>query len=183
VVVVGVTGSGKTTVAGQLAGWLHVPHVELDALHWQPGWVMTELDEFRNQVSQALAGPGWVVDGNYGKVRDLVWPHADTLVWLDYSLPVIFWQLARRTWARVIQREVLWNGNTETFRGAFLSRDSLFLWALHTQPRHRKEYIRLLTLPEYAHLQVVRLHNRKQTAAWLEQARAFLLLDNSVSNG
>ena len=41
-VVVGTSGSGKTTVAGQLALILGVPHIELDSLHWEPDW--TEAD-------------------------------------------------------------------------------------------------------------------------------------------
>ena len=34
--VIGVTGSGKTTLAAALAAKLQVPYIELDALHWEP---------------------------------------------------------------------------------------------------------------------------------------------------
>ena len=37
-VVVGTTGSGKTTVAAELARRLGVSHVEMDALYWGPDW-------------------------------------------------------------------------------------------------------------------------------------------------
>ncbi len=121
IAVVGVTGSGKTTVAAQLAKALGFPHIELDALHWQANWTMTNLEDFRQQVTQALSGPAWVTDGNYGKVRDLIWPRANTLVWLDYPLAVVLWQLTRRTLARILHHEVLWNENRESFRGQFLS--------------------------------------------------------------
>lgn len=168
VAVVGVTGSGKTTVSARLAKILGIPHVELDALHWQANWVMTELDEFRRTVAAAISGPAWVTDGNYSKVRDLIWPRATALVWLDYALPVVLWQLTRRTLVRIIAREQLWNGNTETFRGAFFSRDSLFLWALQTHRRHRVEYTQLLSQPEFSHLHLVRLHGPAETQAWLK---------------
>jgi adenylate kinase family enzyme len=169
IAIIGVTGSGKTTLAARLSLALNIPNVELDALHWQPNWVMSELSTFRGQVAQALSGPAWVVDGNYSKVRDLIWPRANTLVWLDYPLSVILLQLTRRTFERVFTRVELWNGNRETFRGAFFSRDSLFLWALQTYQRHRIEYTRLLSQPEYAHLQVVHLHSRKDTRRWISQ--------------
>jgi len=38
VVVIGCSGSGKSTLARELASTLHTSHVELDALHWGPGW-------------------------------------------------------------------------------------------------------------------------------------------------
>lgn len=167
IAVVGTTGSGKTTVSTRLAQALGIPHIELDALHWQPNWVMTSLEVFRQRVVQAVSGPAWVSDGNYRKVRDLVWPRATTLVWLDYSLPVILCQLSRRTLARIVHRETLWNDNRETLRGTFFSRDSILLWALRTYWRHRAEYTRLLSLPEYAHLQVIILRSPRDTQRWL----------------
>jgi adenylate kinase family enzyme len=169
IAVVGVTGAGKTTTAARLARAMDLPHIELDALHWQPGWVMIEREPFRHLVTQALSRPAWITDGNYRKARDLIWARATTLVWLDYSLPVILWQLTQRTLKRIFTREELWNGNRETLRGAFFSKDSLFLWAVQSYPKQRLEYRRDLASPEYAHLQMVRLRSRKQTDAWLAQ--------------
>lgn len=71
--VVGTTGSGKTTLACQIAGRLKIPHIELDALHWGPDWTQAPLQLFRARVTDAVKGGAWVVDGNYGKVRDIVW--------------------------------------------------------------------------------------------------------------
>jgi adenylate kinase family enzyme len=173
-IIIGSTGSGKTTLSARLSQLLNIPHVEMDALHWQENWTTTELAPFRERITQAISGPAWVVDGNYSKARDLVWPRATTLIWLDYSLPVILWQLTGRTFMRVFTRVELWNGNHETFRGVFFSRDSLFLWALQTHKRHRINYTHLLTLPENAHLQVIHLHNRGETKQWLAQVESQL---------
>jgi adenylate kinase family enzyme len=111
IVVVGTTGSGKTTLAAAIAARLGIPHIELDALHWEANWTEAPTDVLRDRITRALSGAAWVVDGNYGKVRDLFWSRADTVVWLDYSLPVILWQLAGRTLKRVVTREELWSGN------------------------------------------------------------------------
>ncbi len=169
IVVIGTTGSGKTTTALLLARILAIPHVELDALHWQPNWVPMEREAFRQAVAQALSGPAWVTDGNYSKVRDILWSRATTLVWLDYSLPVILLQLTQRTWKRIITQQELWNGNRETWRGALFSKDSLFLWAVQTYRRHRRLYAQYNTRPEGAHLQMIRLRSRQETANWLDQ--------------
>ncbi len=63
---------------------LGVPHVELDSLHWEPGWTEADPEVLRRRVEAALSTDGWVVDVNYSAVRDLIWPRADTLVWLYY---------------------------------------------------------------------------------------------------
>src|SRR6476659_9383882 len=47
IAVVGTSGSGKTTLARQLSGRLGLAHVELDALHWDPGWAPTPAEVFR----------------------------------------------------------------------------------------------------------------------------------------
>lgn len=171
IAVVGVTGSGKTTLAQQLAGRLNLPHVELDALYWQANWTASPTDVFRARVAEALNGERWVVDGNYREARDIVWRRADTLIWLDYPLPLVLWRLLRRTAKRVFRREILWNGNHETLR-AHLGRDSLFLWALKSYPKLRRQYPLVLRAPEYAHLQVVHLVSPRQTRLWLSGVAA-----------
>ncbi|MGH8935893.1 MAG: adenylate kinase [Acidimicrobiia bacterium] len=165
IAVIGTTGSGKTTLAARIAERLGTPHVELDALHWDPAW--TPSPAFRERTAGALDGDEWVVDGNYSQVRDIVWSRADTVVWLDYSLWLILGRLLRRTLRRVSRREELWNENRERLRDQLASRDSLFLWALRTYPRRKREYPELLGRPEHAHLKVVRLRSPRHTRAWL----------------
>lgn len=168
IVVGGTTGSGKTTLSRQIAAIVGAPAVELDALFWGPDWTEVETAVFRARVEAAVATDRWVVDGNYGtKARELTWRRAEMLVWLDYSIARIFWQLARRTTRRVVTREELWQGNRERFRTAFMSRESLFVWALQTHWKKRREYPETLRRPEYAHLRVVRLRSPGHTRAFL----------------
>ena len=155
VVVVGTTGAGKTTFAKRLAATLNVPHVELDALHWGPDWTPTP--DFRQRVEVGLAEVGWVVDGNYSAVRDLIWTKADTVVWLDYTFGTKLRRLFRRTSRRLGKSETLWNGNTETFRAQFWSRDSLFIWYFKTHWKQRRRYEQLMKNAAYSHLEFIRL--------------------------
>ena len=84
ILILGRTGSGKTTLARELAAALGVPHVELDSLYFGPDFSRAPLPVLRERTSAAIAGDRWVTDGNKRAVRDLVWPRADTIVWLDY---------------------------------------------------------------------------------------------------
>jgi adenylate kinase family enzyme len=174
IVVVGSGGVGKTTLAAALAARLGVPHVELDSLYWGPNWTGSggspEGDErFRSRVAAAVSGDAWVVDGNYSVARRVLWPRADTVVWLDYPLPLVLGRLLRRTMRRAWTRELLWGTNRESFR-ELLSRDSLIWWVLTTHHRRRRTYAAMPGTPEFAHLAFVRLCSPQETEAWLAAA-------------
>lgn len=167
IVVIGTTGAGKSTLAAMLAARLDLPLIELDALYWGPQWTPVGRDVFRARVAAAATGVRWVAAGNYGAVRDLLWPRADTLVWLDYPLALNFWRLTRRSLRRILTREELWAGNRETFRAQFLSWDSLYIWAARSHARRRRDFAVLLADLAYAHLATVRLVSPRATARWL----------------
>ena len=141
-----------------------------ETMHWEPNWTSAADDVFRARVRQATAGERWVVDGNYTRVRDIVYERLQMLVWLDYPLGVSLRRLTRRGLQRILTREDLWeSGNRESFRGQFLSRDSLYVWAIKTHGKKRKRYQAFLADPQYAHITVVRLRSPRATEAWLAE--------------
>jgi adenylate kinase family enzyme len=168
--VVGTSCSGKTTMARNLARRLGVPHVELDALHWADNWTEVPDDVMRERVRDVVAGPTWVIDGNYKSARDVLWSRADLVVWLDYALPVILSRYARRTTRRVLTRERLWNTNNVERLGMHLfQRDGLLWWILSTYRRRRREYpVWLAARPDLAH---VRLRSPRASDEWLASIR------------
>ena len=172
--VVGTSGSGKSTLARELAEILGVPHLELDAVHHQPGWAPLPTDEFRRIVAARAAAGGWVIDGNYGRVRDLVWARADTVVWLDLPKRTVMRQVIWRTLRRVALRRELWNGNRERWRN-FLTWDpeqSVISWAWHKHAPDHAKYAAAAADPASAHLRFVRLASRRDVARFLDDARS-----------
>lgn len=175
VAVVGVSGAGKSHLAARLAGALGVPHVELDAIFHQPGWTPLERGEFRRRVAERLHGDGFVIDGNYSTVRDLVWGAADTVVWLDYPRRRVMVALARRTLGRMLLRRELWNGNRERPRDVLRLWDaerSIVAWAWTRHSAYVERYQAAMADPANARLEFVRLRSRREADAWLERVAA-----------
>ncbi len=170
-VVVGTTGSGKTTFGHHLAKLLDAPFVELDAIYWQPNWTPIKDPLFREAVAKRIGAESWVVDGNYGLVRDMIWQRATTIIWLDYPLPLVLWRLLRRTLNRTLTHKRLFNDNREAFWGAFFSRRSLFRWALTKHHSRRQRYGDHFANNDFPNAIAIALHKPAHANAFLELVR------------
>jgi adenylate kinase family enzyme len=161
--VVGNSGSGKSALARALATELSVPYIELDAIYHQPGWQPLPATEFRAYIDAATATGGWVVDGNYSAVRDLVWARADTIVWLDLPRHIVMRQIIWRTVRRAALRVELWNGNRERWRNLFARApdESVIVWAWQRHGVYQARYAAARTDPAWRHLTFVRIRSRE----------------------
>ena len=157
----------------RLAAEFGLPHIELDAINWQPGWRgLNEHDpaELMRRVNAATMARAWVVEGGYSQVRPLVWSRATHVVWLDYSRPMIMQRVIRRSILRAIDRRPLWNGNRERWWW-WLKADHPIRWAWDTWARRRAQFAEQLSQPQFAHLAVHRLTHPSQVAATIERLR------------
>jgi hypothetical protein len=166
IVVVGTTGSGKSSYAARLAATLGCAVIELDELYWLPGWTPRPPDQFRALVERAAAADAWVCAGNYTAVRDLVWSRADTIVWLDLGFWRTLGQLLGRTVYRYRTRAQICNGNFERVSLIF-SRQSIILWFFKTYRPNRARFGAIFAAPgEWSAKRLVRLTSRRAMAAF-----------------
>lgn len=168
VVVIGISGSGKSSLACELAALAGAPHVELDALFWEPEWKPAAQAEFRQRAEAAVDGDRWVVDGNYSVVRDIVWPRAQVVVWLNLPLATVLWRVLVRTLRRALCGTVLWSGNRESLHRSFLSRESILVWVLTAYHRRRREFAKLRASGAFPHLHWVELRRPAEIREFLE---------------
>ena len=170
VAIVGSPGSGKSTLARAMAARLGLRHVELDALHHQAGWTPLSVPDFRAAVAAAIADDGWIVDGNYRPVEDLVHGSADTIVFLDLPRWQVTQRVLWRSIRRGITREELWNGNRESLRN-LMHRDpevNVVAWTWHHQPKYRELYGGFIESGHWQHADVHRLCSNRDIAGFLD---------------
>jgi adenylate kinase family enzyme len=164
VLIYGVTGSGKTTLARKVAARTGLPWHCVDDLTWEPGWVGVPVAEQRRRISAICAGERWILDHGYSSWLDLVLPRADLIVALDYPRWRSLGRLARRTLMRAVDRRPICNGNTETFR-QMMSSDSILAWHFRSFDKVRVRLRDWAADPSGP--QVIRLTSPARTRAWL----------------
>jgi len=162
IAVIGTSCSGKSTLARQLSEIFGHKYIELDALHWGPGWTPRPMDEFQGSVSRAASTERWIIDGNYSKVRDTVLQRATTLIWLNYSFSKVFSRALIRTVRRSLFAEELYSGNRETIAKSFFSRESILWWVITTYRRRRREYQQIRESGRYPHLSWLEFRHPKE---------------------
>ena len=143
--------------------------MELDSLYFGPDFSTAPLPLLRERTSAAIAGDRWVTDGNKRAVRDLVWPRADTVIWLDYPAYVSLWRLAKRARCRTsaLSAQAAQTGRRTRTAQADARRREGVLTALRSHRGQRREYPRLFAEPANQHLAVARLRSPRATRQWL----------------
>jgi len=170
ILVLGRTGSGKTTLALEIAAALDMPHVELDSLLFNEDRSAVSVDVLRERAAQALAGDRWITDGNKRALRDMVWPRADTVIWLDYPVAVSLWRLAKRARKRTSTTIKAQSGDGGGKAGAvkhLANAAKGVTKALRSHRGQRKELPELFAQPKHHHLAIVRLHSPRATREWV----------------
>ena len=138
VMIIGQPGSGKSVLARELGEITFLPVVHIDHIHWKAGWVERPGPEKDALCAEVHAGERWIFEGG----RSSTWPErldrADTLIWLDFPLPLRAWRVFWRTlrhWGRT--RPDLPDGCPEQFSWEFAR------WIWNTRHTSRQAMQRL----------------------------------------
>ena len=160
--VAGCAGSGKSTLARELAARTRLPLVERDVLG-VPG-----SDQCLAAVGR-LAGEGrWILDGAPYYLDDLIYPAADTVVFLDYPKPVVMWRVLRRTAGLELFRRP---AGAHRPQGLAAWRDGghpvRWAWSSH-RDRHR-EGLALMARADLPGTAIIRFTRPAAARRWLRQ--------------
>lgn len=172
IVVVGSSGSGKTTFARRLAALLETPHLEMDAVFHRDGLANVAHAEFLPILGEFTDSDRWVVDGNYTShgTKDVVWPKADTIIWLDPPRRTALSRVVRRTLRRVIGRQEIWPGVKEPLSNLYRldPYENIIVWTWTRHAHIREKYERAMADGSWGQATVHRLRSAPEAEGFLE---------------
>lgn len=134
----GISGSGKTTFARSLGEVTGYRVIHLDELFWLPNWTESNRQEFKVRIAAELTEQPWIVDGNYSSVDHAARTDADTVIWLDFPFPIVFWRILTRSIWRAHSKTEIFPGCVESYQKAFFSSKSIILWSISNWGRARR---------------------------------------------
>ena len=171
IMVVGTAASGKTTFARNLAVQLQVDHIELDNLFWLDNWTESASIQFQEKFINRVRSmnKGFVIDGNYSLIQNLILSEIDTVIWLDYSLRVNLYRVIKRSLYRVISQRKIWkNSNNREHWAKLLSKDSIILWVVQTHGKNRLKYLQMMNATQCHHIKWLHFHKTEQLDEFLK---------------
>ena len=167
IVIIGTSCSGKTTLAKIIASKLNIKHIELDQLYWKPNWVEHEANDFRSLVIEEIKDENWVADGNYSVIRDVLWSRSTIIIWLNYSFSKVLYRSISRSFRRSLTKEIIFSGNTDSFKRSFFSRDSIILWVIKTHKSKHEKYSRILYNGSMPKKNIIELKSQSETNQYI----------------
>jgi adenylate kinase family enzyme len=162
ILVIGNSGTGKSTLAKRLSICLNLPFYPSDPFYWEPGWKPAPADKVFQQVREVTFSESWILDGNFDEYHEFVWRQADCILWLDYPLSVILKQVIIRNFKWLLTCEPVWSGNSMTLRRAVSGvRHSIKSYSLK-----KKNYP--CWLAELSGIRQYRFRTKQETETWLQ---------------
>ena len=174
IAVIGNAGSGKTTLARELARRLNARYIDFDGTVLLPHWERVPRDQ-RMALFEPLTRDGdWTIDGHLRADREweqLILERADTVIWLDLPVWRVMVAVTLRTLWNTVTRKPAFGGNVETFSMLFSPDHSIgFAWTMHDSLR--REYTRLFADPANRGKRLLRFTSRRDVNRWLREVQA-----------
>jgi hypothetical protein len=116
ILVIGASGSGKSTYAQMAADKLNLTYIATDPFYWDIDWQLVPDAVVRERVAEALQHPDWVMDGNFDDLRELVWQQADCILWLNLPFLTVLYRVITRNLRWWVTKEAVWSGNRMTLK-------------------------------------------------------------------
>ena len=85
IIVIGCSGSGKSTFARKLSALLNLPLYYLDMIWHKPDKTTITQKEFDAKLNNILKEDSWIIDGNYQRTLEMRLKKCDSVFLFDIS--------------------------------------------------------------------------------------------------
>ena len=155
IIILGCSGSGKSTFAKKLREKTDLPLYHLDNIWWNEDRTHISRDEFDEKQKELVKKDSWIIDGNYGRTYEIRISTCDTVIFLDFSEEVCLSGIRERVGKQ--RSDIPWTEDCLN--------DELVNWVRDFQKEDR---LRILSLIEkYSNKQIFIFETRSQADKWL----------------
>jgi len=162
ILIIGASGSGKSTAAAAVAEKLGLPFIATDSFYWLSDWRPAAQVEYGRLADEATSQPRWVMDGNFDDLRAIVWARAELIVWLDFPTALVIRRVILRNTRWLISRTPTWSGNRMDLARAI----SGIRHACRSIAGKRRNYPAYLS--EFPSKPALRFTNPRDLAKWID---------------
>ena len=156
ILVLGCSGSGKSTFSARLHEITGLPLVHLDAIWWKADRTHISREDFDARLAEVLNRSVWIIDGDYSRTYEPRIRACDTVFFLDYSEEVCMAGISERVGKE--RADVPWTDQVL---------DPDLVASVHDYPLANRP--KLLELQkQYSDKNWITFSNRQEADLWLE---------------
>ena len=104
ILIIGLPGSGKTTLGKKIEEQLKIPHYEMDRLLWVDSKGGAIRDDFLNEVRQILKKDQWIIEGQLRRISHLI-HEVDLLIKITPAKKLLLKRLIQRDLQEFVKRK------------------------------------------------------------------------------
>lgn len=163
IVVLGSSGTGKTTICRKLGDKLKIPALHLDSVYWQKDWANISKEDFNTYMKDFLTkNKSWVIDGNYRNNQHFQYRMdlADTIIFLDFGRQVSLKGIHER--ANKYKHQT----RSDMAEGCVEGIDQIFLQYVAFYHKFRVKHMKALINKYKDKKQVIVFKSRKELYDW-----------------
>ena len=157
IIVLGCSGSGKSTFAIRLQNITKLPLYHLDNIWWKPDRTHISRDEFDRKLDDLVNRDNWIIDGDYSRTYEKRIAACDTVFFLDYDVEVCLQGIIDRVGKE--RRDIPWTDNKPD--------PELVKLVKNYETEDKPVLIELLN--KYSDKDIIMLHSREEANALLKR--------------
>ena len=157
ILVLGCSGSGKSTFSIKLHEKTKLPLYHLDSVWWKADRTHISRDEFDEKLSELVSRDTWIIDGDYSRTYEKRVAACDTLFFLDYGQKVCMEGIAGRVGQD--RTDMPWTEDTL---------DPELVELVKNYETENKPLLREL-FSKYPDKNIITFHTRRETEKWITE--------------